>query len=50
MDYYDEDFFLRIAMPPVDCLWDWCVPLLLDEIVHIVFCVKTMFHVIKFIL
>jgi hypothetical protein len=31
MNYYDEDFFYRLALPPVDCMWDWSFPLLLDE-------------------
>jgi hypothetical protein len=39
MDYYDEDFFLRLELPPVDCLWGWIVLLLLDERVDIVLCV-----------
>jgi hypothetical protein len=50
MDFYDEDFFSRRVLPPVDCLWDWCVPLLLDERVDLVFCVKTISHVLMFIL
>jgi hypothetical protein len=37
MDYYDEDFFLRLVLPLVDCLWGWCVLLLLDERVDLVF-------------
>jgi hypothetical protein len=31
MNFYDEDFFQSRALPPVYCLWDWCVPLQLDE-------------------
>jgi hypothetical protein len=38
-----------LCCPPVDCLWDGCVPLLLDERVDIVFYVKTISHVIMFI-
>jgi hypothetical protein len=36
------------VLPPVDYLWDGCVPLLLDEGVDIVFCVKIISHVIIF--
>jgi hypothetical protein len=49
MNYYDEDFFWKLALPTINYLWDWCVPLLLDERVEIVFCVKTIFCVIMFI-
>jgi hypothetical protein len=49
MNYYGEDFILKLALPPVYCLWDGCVPLLLDERVDIVFCVKTISLVIIFI-
>jgi hypothetical protein len=30
-------------LTPVDCLWGWFIPLLLDERVDIVFSVKTIF-------
>jgi esterase/lipase superfamily enzyme len=43
MDFYDKDFFYRCVLPPVDYLWGWLVPLLLDDSVSIVFCVKTIF-------
>jgi hypothetical protein len=49
MNYYGEDFFLKLALPPVDCLWNGCVPLLFDVGVDIVFGVKTISHVIMFI-
>jgi hypothetical protein len=35
------------VLPPVDCLWGWIVPLLLDDRVNIVFRVKTISRVIK---
>jgi hypothetical protein len=31
MNYYDEDFFYKLMLPSFDCLWDWCVLLLLEE-------------------
>jgi hypothetical protein len=41
MDFYDEDLFYKLVLRLVDCLWGWLVPLLLNERVDIVFCVKT---------
>jgi hypothetical protein len=32
-----------IALPPVICLWGWLVPLLFNESVSIVLCVKKIF-------
>jgi hypothetical protein len=49
MNFYDEDLFWRRALPRSIACGDWCVPLLLDERVDLVFCVKTISLVIMFI-
>jgi hypothetical protein len=48
MDFYDEDFFWRLALPPIDCLGGWIVPLLLDKSRYSLLC-KDNIRVIKFI-
>jgi hypothetical protein len=30
-----------VCVGPVDCLWDWSVPLLIDDRVDLVFSIKT---------
>jgi hypothetical protein len=43
MDYYDEEFYWRLALPLVDCLWSWLVLLLLNKRVDIIFYVERIF-------
>jgi hypothetical protein len=43
MDYFDDEFFQKLVLPPIDCLWGWLVPLQPDERVDIVYHVKTIF-------